>query len=149
MEEVAYRVCKGCGKKKAAEDYYKDRWKKQKKTLVWYRSARCKECCKAEKKRDYHARKEHYTNANLRKYGITLAKYQQMLKEQQGKCKICGTNDPKGRGKFHVDHCHETRFVRGLLCHHCNLLLGLAKDNEGVLNAAIRYLDNFYRNELY
>lgn len=40
----------------------------------------------------------------------------------------------------HVDHCHTTNDIRGLLCRHCNLLLGHAKDRVVVLQAAIRYL---------
>lgn len=41
---------------------------------------------------------------------------------------------------LHVDHDHETGLIRGLLCHHCNTLLGHAKDSVDVLEAAIVYL---------
>jgi hypothetical protein len=39
-----------------------------------------------------------------------------------------------------VDHCHTTGAVRGILCHHCNLLLGHAKDAEDTLLSAVTYL---------
>jgi hypothetical protein len=39
-----------------------------------------------------------------------------------------------------VDHCHQTKRVRGVLCQHCNTLLGMAKDKIRVLRAAIKYL---------
>lgn len=40
----------------------------------------------------------------------------------------------------HIDHCHETKKVRGLLCGRCNYLLGVAQDNPLVLARAALYL---------
>jgi hypothetical protein len=52
------------------------------------------------------------------------------------------TPQKKYRGdSFHVDHCHKTDKVRGLLCGPCNIMLGLAKDNEMLLANAILYLE--------
>jgi hypothetical protein len=58
-----------------------------------------------------------------RKYGITVEHYEQMLKHQNGVCKICKSLDPSGR-RLAVDHCHTTGAVRGLLCPNCNTALG-------------------------
>lgn len=74
-----------------------------------------------------------------RQYGITLAEYDIMLARQGGGCGIC-KGGTKGRGRFHVDHCHETGQVRGLLCAKCNILLGHANDDTKLLRAAIGYL---------
>lgn len=68
-----------------------------------------------------------------RKYGITLAEYDQMLEEQHGVCAICGGADPSGR-RLAVDHDHETGKVRGLLCTSCNTRLGFLE----IHRAAIR-----------
>lgn len=74
--------------------------------------------------RDKHLRTTR--NAELRrKFGITLERYEALLASQDGKCGLCGTTEPKGQGSFHVDHCHETGKIRGLLCHHCNTHLGI------------------------
>ncbi len=60
---------------------------------------------------------------------------------QDGKCAICGTAEPGGRGKrLHVDHCHETGLVRGLLCYACNTGLGLFRHNSQSLEQAQAYL---------
>ncbi len=80
-----------------------------------------------------------YTRRLRNFYGITPADYERILEKQGGGCAIChgGTN---GRGRFHVDHCHTTGIVRGLLCAKCNLLLGHADDDTRRLRAAIAYL---------
>ena len=75
------------------------------------------------------------------KFGITLEDYNRMLQEQEGKCKICKTDRCNSGRAFAVDHCHETKVVRGLLCWNCNLLLGRAKDNPDLLRQAANYLE--------
>lgn len=74
-------------------------------------------------------------------YGITEDDYIRMLKEQDGKCAICQTDAPGGRhGTWFIDHCHESKEVRGLLCYNCNTGLGAFKDNVHSLARAIEYL---------
>lgn len=64
----------------------------------------------------------------LKKYGLTPEDYDAMLERQSGRCAICASPDPHSRwGRFHIDHDHETGRVRGLLCHPCNLHLGLVE----------------------
>lgn len=59
-----------------------------------------------------------------------------LLKKQKNLCGICGVQMKKG----FVDHCHKTEFVRGILCSHCNFGLGQFRDDETILQAAIKYL---------
>jgi hypothetical protein len=54
------------------------------------------------------------------------------------------TSTPQGRGTFHVDHCHETGKIRGLLCHSCNTGIGKLGDNLEGLQKAVSYLERFY-----
>lgn len=59
-------------------------------------------------------------------------------------CSICGATESGRKGKkirLAVDHCHTTGRIRGLLCHRCNVLLGLAKDDLGILKSAAGYLE--------
>lgn len=53
----------------------------------------------------------------------------------RGKCDLCESTD-----NLHIDHCHDTGKVRGILCRKCNLSLGGFKDNIIVLAKAIDYL---------
>jgi hypothetical protein len=64
-----------------------------------------------------------------------------MLEEQDNKCAICKSDNLMHRTKWHVDHCHETGKIRGLLCTLCNVGLGSFKDNKEFLKCAIEYLD--------
>jgi len=78
---------------------------------------------------------------NLKKYGLSLEDYNNMLDEQNHKCKLCLTSFTTLISKnIHIDHCHTTNKVRGVLCLHCNTGLGYFKDNTRTLTKAINYL---------
>lgn len=85
-------------------------------------------------------------NKNLEKsFGISLDEYREILESQRGVCKICGKPETEMRlGKVKelaVDHCHETGFIRGLLCAKCNCGIGNFKENIDSLKNAITYLE--------
>ncbi len=71
-----------------------------------------------------------------RKYGLSPERYNLMFMQQQGKCLIC---QESGR-KLVVDHDHKTGSVRGLLCGHCNSMLGFSHDTPDTLRVAAGYL---------
>jgi hypothetical protein len=66
--------------------------------------------------------------------------YDEMLEAQGGCCALCGSDFPGGRGRFVVDHCHDTGRIRGLLCNLCNVGLGALRDSPQLLQKAIHYL---------
>lgn len=74
----------------------------------------------------------------LKRSGWTLEMYDLVSKAQDGVCAIC----KKGtEGNLSADHKHiNPPQPRGLLCNNCNLILGHAKDNTAILEAAIAYL---------
>ena len=108
--------------------------------------AHCKECNriaqKERKARDQSVYDRIEWPSKLRRiYGLEIEDYHRMLEQQDHGCAICGTKDPGSRCRnFHVDHCHETGKVRGLLCHKCNRALGLFDDNIQRLENAANYL---------
>jgi len=89
------------------------------------------------------AKKETYTNYHLKStYGITTAERDALLAGQGGKCAGCGTIEPMGYG-WHVDHCHTSGCVRGILCSLCNTGMGSARDSVETLQSWIDYLNRF------
>ena len=76
-----------------------------------------------------------------RLFGISIEKFDKMLKEQNYVCAICFQKETNlKRENLSVDHCHKTGKVRGLLCSNCNHGIGMLKDNIGILENAIKYL---------
>lgn len=76
-----------------------------------------------------------------RAYGITLAERDAMLEAQGNACAICGAPEPGSKRGWHIDHCHSTKKVRGILCHHCNVSAGAAKDDPARLRMIADYLE--------
>lgn len=87
-----------------------------------------------------------------RVYGLTEKDYELLLEKQDGKCGICGikeidfiTNNKIKRKitRFFIDHDHETKIIRGLLCDKCNRGIGLLGDSyESVIKATF-YLKKY------
>jgi 5-methylcytosine-specific restriction endonuclease McrA len=72
-----------------------------------------------------------------RLYGLSLEDHQALLDRQGGACALCldtFTSAP------HVDHCHKTGKVRGLLCSNCNTALGLMQDSPELMLRAAAYV---------
>lgn len=61
-----------------------------------------------------------------RVYGVDANFVMTMLAAQKGCCAVCGTELAFGK-HLHIDHCHETNAVRGLLCRACNQAEGHLK----------------------
>ncbi len=72
-------------------------------------------------------------------YGLSQRQYDTMVSLQNGRCSICSNTLTKS----HIDHCHTTGKVRGILCPHCNLGIGHFLDNTRLLDSAITYLESF------
>lgn len=90
----------------------------------------------------YEANKDQQAAKNREaRYGLTVAQHDELLSKQHGLCAICKTATPAGKGTWHVDHCHASGNVRGLLCHHCNVGLGHFKDTPETLRQAAEYLE--------
>ena len=87
----------------------------------------CDPCWKVYKRRQYHIAK-HKTR---------------LMAAQGGRCQICDADFTfMPSSKIHVDHLHGDRYlIRGLLCLHCNSVLGQSLDRPDVLRKAAEYLE--------
>ena len=155
--------CPKCEEIKPKSDFHKDKSKKD--GLV----SSCKPCHKATNKawnqankEKYKARQKEYYQANKEKYkayseankekieeyrlnnkfGITQDEYDLNLELQDHACKICKVDASEFTKKLHVDHCHTTGELRGLLCPSCNVGLGHFRDDIELLEDAIDYVKN-------
>ena len=78
----------------------------------------------------------------LRKYGITLDRWRQMLEAQEGICAIRGCP----REAVATDHDHVTGNVRAILCHHHNMILH-GHFSADDFRAMADYLESFGHDE--
>jgi len=82
-------------------------------------------------------------------YGFTPEQYASMLKSQDGKCAVCGS-DSLRHGVIiglAIDHDHATGKVRGLLCSNCNTALGMLGDSPERILALYQYLCSTFARE--
>ena len=75
------------------------------------------------------------------KYNLSLVDYESMLVRQNNVCAICG--GVERTKSLAVDHCHNTKINRGLLCQKCNRGIGCFNDNPKLLHNAFTYLTRF------
>lgn len=76
-----------------------------------------------------------------RLYGISAEEYAFRFASQGYACAACGAEQPGTKLGWHTDHSHrgEDKHVRGILCHHCNIAMGMAKDDPAWLERLAEY----------
>ncbi|MFJ3924247.1 endonuclease VII domain-containing protein [Streptomyces sp. NPDC090022] len=115
-----HKLCRACGEIKPHSEWHR------RNSAPDGLATRCKACRKPLMRADHLKRK----------YGLTEAERDRMIAAQGGVCIIC-LRAPA----VHVDHCHKTGRVRGVLCFNCNTGLGLLKENPDRIRRAIQYLE--------
>jgi Recombination endonuclease VII len=121
----ASKTCGTCTRTLPLAEFHKS------KTSIDKRGSQCRDC-----RAQYHRER----------MGAGNNWFSKTLESQNFCCALCGTSDPGGRGRFHIDHhrccgnksCCE-KCKRGILCSQCNTKLGVI-ENTDWLNAAISYL---------
>ncbi|MER5661519.1 endonuclease VII domain-containing protein [Streptomyces mirabilis] len=115
-----HKLCRTCGEIKPHSEWHRNA------TASDGLSTRCK-ACRAIQGREGHLK---------RHYGMTEAERDEMVASQMGLCVIC-LKAPA----VHVDHCHETGRVRGVLCFNCNSAIGKLGDDPDAVRRAAAYLE--------
>lgn len=145
---ILNKTCSRCKEEKIASEFYASRNKKdglhpwckpctKERNRTWLQNNKEKAYIKNKQWRKEN--KDHCRNkAYVELYGITIEEYNQILSEQGGVCAIC---KEEGRPHLHVDHNHDTREIRGLLCRKCNSGLGFFNDNPNLTQKATEYLN--------
>ncbi|WP_406509368.1 endonuclease VII domain-containing protein [Streptomyces sp. NBC_00212] len=117
---AGHKLCRTCGEAKPHSEWHRNA------TASDGLSTRCK-ACRAERGRQDHLK---------RQYGITEAERDGLIASQGGVCCIC-LSAPAA----HVDHCHKTGKVRGVLCFNCNSAIGKLGDDPNTVRRAAAYLE--------
>jgi hypothetical protein len=141
--------CTKCKKDKIEESF------RERKSLKRGRQSWCKECeseasmvryiPKPRKTRTIKPYDAHNALVRMLKsrYNMSYDDYKKLYDSQDGKCAICKTPKPFRTQKgLYIDHNHETKRVRGLLCTNCNSAIGKFKESEELLKNAIVYLNS-------
>lgn len=144
--------CRVCVNKQARE------WKKANRERVNATNARSRENNPAiwtkSYKKDYMVKKERIGSKVLntleisRRRGISVDDYELLFIKQDHKCAICGELETKKNrsgqiARLTLDHNHTTNKNRELLCHACNLGIGVFEESIEYIQAAIAYLKYF------
>ncbi len=108
---------------------------------------------RAQYMRHYHwkrrkANPDYQKSHDLKKmYGVGIEWFKSQLAKQEGKCAICDKPESleiNGQTvSLSVDHCHNTKIVRGLLCSKCNRGLGFFCHSTDLLQRAAIYLKTY------
>jgi hypothetical protein len=69
------------------------------------------------------------------RYRISPDEYMSLYEAQNRTCALCEEDE-----KLHVDHCHETGRIRGLLCPKHNIALGALGDTEQAVRSLLQYV---------
>jgi hypothetical protein len=133
------KQCKRCFIEKPLSLFSKDSKAKNKKRSY------CKQCDRSRtdswKENNKERIAEYNSSYKLQyNYGLSTEDYEKLLNKQNSKCAICNIDQKDLKRKLVVDHCHSSNKVRGLLCSHCNVGIGMLKENQDNLVAAIQYL---------
>ena len=158
--------CKHCGDEKPLDDFYGDTAARDGHRPEctactaagrkrWYAEnrereiARVKEWQQANAERLNAYRRVHNATPERRRkqrdtyyrrtFGISADDVDAMLEAQGGGCAICGER-PARLASVHVDHCHDTGRIRGLLCLNCNQGIGKLGEDPERLRRAAEYL---------
>jgi len=133
-----HSACKVCERIMAKDWYERNKEKATTKVKEWRQKN-----IDAVKRYRTENRQKNYRQELVRKYGVELTWFDEKLKTQGNVCVCCKRQFEFGNKQTtpHVDHCHSTGKVRGILCNRCNTVLGLCEDNKELFKNLIGYLE--------
>lgn len=127
--------CNQCGVWRPLTDFDPSR------TGKYGRQAKCSNCRRLRRRNRYALNPVKWSYKHIKAtYGLSKAEFDQLLLSQNGRCAAC--DDLFGNTRHrHIDHCHTTGRIRGILCQSCNVSIGSMKEDIGRLRRLIAYLE--------
>lgn len=68
-------------------------------------------------------------------YKVSLIEAGKLLERKRNGCELCGS-----KNRPHIDHCHTSGRIRGILCSGCNLAIGHANEDPNLLRKLAAYV---------
>lgn len=141
------KQCVSCGQTKALNEFHRNN-----NNRTDGRAGKCKPCASAYNKkwqaenpekakaswRKAEAKSRDLHRRRASKYGLTREQLDAMILAAEGRCELCG----KETENLHVDHCHSSSKVRGMLCLKCNTGLGNFNDDPELMKKAIEWVSS-------
>ena len=89
-------------------------------------------------------------DCRARKRNCIVEEIDELRRLQKFKCAVCPRRlhdhtETRGNNDEHIDHCHATDLLRGLLCGTCNTAIGKFGDTVEGVQKAYNYLLEFYQ----
>ena len=137
------RVCTQCNEEKQVSEY-----RSRGGSLSHLLKSHCNKCLyknhrnwvenNPDKVATYREKDSWTLAKRVARYGLSPEEFINKYDEQGKLCGIC--KEEMDLVDSAIDHNHSTGSFRGILCKQCNRALGMFKDNEVLLNNAIKYL---------
>ena len=128
-------ICTKCHKEKSEELFYR----RKDKSNIGGRKLFNSQCieCKNKYGREYNKDKDR--KRIIRQKSLYKLTDEQVERYKNSKtCDVCGVEC-----KTFIDHDHASGKIRGFVCQHCNLTLGMARDDISILEKIIVYLKGY------
>ena len=133
LDKYSMRTCNQCHQEKPLEAFRKSG---NGRSAEWT----CRDCVKLKYANSPKLKERAKWRHIKSKFKLNKEQWTAMFDSQDGKCDICSTSIDHSA---HVDHCHSTNKIRGLLCAGCNKGLGYFRDSADTLVLASQYLKRF------
>jgi hypothetical protein len=121
------KTCTKCRQSLDESEFHKRTYRSGKVGL----QSRCKSCATKSRRKYY---KPHSSIRHQLK--LTQDEIDKLVASGECANPACRATDRR----LCIDHCHDTKKPRGLLCHQCNTALGLLGDNVQVILGLSQYL---------
>jgi len=121
------KTCTKCGQSLSEDQFHKRTYKSGKIGL----QPKCKSCSSKERKK--YTKKHETIRWKLK---LSDEEYEALVASGECANSACRSKDRR----LCIDHCHDSKKPRGLLCHNCNTALGLLGDNVQVILGLSQYL---------
>lgn len=141
------RQCSVCKVIKTENDFSNQKIKRKSGSIYVYKRKQCKACrvieTRAWAKANPVQANKHRKKIKLKyRYGLCYDEYKKQLELQDNKCPICKVSFAElSINNVHLDHCHTTGNIRGILCFKCNRGLGFFDDDTERMKLAATYLE--------